>query len=67
MFTILVAKLPEFVYDRKKSFRDWLRKILHNKWRDRQRRLAAEPTLQTAGALVNEASPVETDTFWEIE
>src|ERR1019366_397439 len=67
VFAILVAKLPEFVYDRNKSFRGWLRTILHNKWRDKQRRLAAEPTLQTGSALVNEASPVETESFWEIE
>jgi RNA polymerase sigma-70 factor (ECF subfamily) len=67
VFTILVAKLPNFVYDRDKSFRGWLRTILHNKWRDKQRRLAAEPAIQNGSALLNEASPLETETFWEIE
>jgi RNA polymerase sigma-70 factor (ECF subfamily) len=67
VFAVLVAKLPEFVYDRQKGFRSWLRTILHNKWRDRQRRKAAEPAIEAAGALANQASPAETDTFWEIE
>jgi RNA polymerase sigma-70 factor (ECF subfamily) len=39
----LVEKLPEFEYDRQRCFRGWLRTVLHNKWRDRQRRLAAAP------------------------
>src|SRR5690348_13054594 len=46
VFAILVTKLPQFVYDRNKSFRGWLRTILQNKWRDKQRRLAAEPAIQ---------------------
>jgi RNA polymerase sigma-70 factor (ECF subfamily) len=40
VFTLLVHKLPEFVYDRHKSFRNWLRTILQNKWRDHLRRAA---------------------------
>jgi RNA polymerase sigma-70 factor, ECF subfamily len=65
VFAILVAKLPEFVYDRKKSFRGWLRTILHNKWRDQQRRAA--PPMQPGSKLADQASPEETETFWEIE
>src|SRR5205823_5013820 len=34
VFTVLVRKLPEFRYDRQKSFRGWLRTITLNKWRD---------------------------------
>lgn len=43
VFTLLVEKLPEFVYDRHKSFRGWLKTLLLNKWRDHRRRLAAGP------------------------
>jgi len=67
VFAILVAKLPEFVYDRKKSFRGWLRTILHNKWRDRQRRRAAEPPMQDGSVLADKPDPTETEAFWEAE
>jgi RNA polymerase sigma-70 factor (ECF subfamily) len=38
VFTVLVEKLPDFKYDRQKSFRGWLHTILLNKWRNRLRR-----------------------------
>ena len=38
VFTLLVQKLPEFVYDRQKSFRGWLHKVTLNKWRENLRR-----------------------------
>jgi RNA polymerase sigma-70 factor (ECF subfamily) len=37
VFVVLVKKLPQFAYDREKSFRGWLRTVVHNKWRERQR------------------------------
>jgi RNA polymerase sigma-70 factor (ECF subfamily) len=37
VFTTLVQKMPDFVYDHHKSFRSWLRTITLNKWRDRAR------------------------------
>jgi RNA polymerase sigma-70 factor (ECF subfamily) len=37
IFVVLVQKMPEFTYDRKKSFRAWLHTITLNKWRDRLR------------------------------
>jgi RNA polymerase sigma-70 factor (ECF subfamily) len=43
VFTQLVQKMPEFSYDRQKSFRAWLRTVTLNKWRDRCRRQAARP------------------------
>src|SRR5437764_5198815 len=33
VFTLLVQKLPDFIYNRQKSFRSWLRTVLLNKWR----------------------------------
>jgi RNA polymerase sigma-70 factor (ECF subfamily) len=38
VLVLLVRKLPEFTYDRNKSFRAWLRTITHNCWRTRCRR-----------------------------
>jgi RNA polymerase sigma-70 factor (ECF subfamily) len=38
VFTLLVQKLPEFRYDKDKSFRGWLRLVMLNKWRESQRR-----------------------------
>jgi|SRR5581483_7275048 len=43
VFTTLFQKLPEFAYDRHKSFRNWLRTVTLNHWRDRQRRIATRP------------------------
>lgn len=34
VFTTLFQKLPEFHYDRNKSFRGWLRTVTFNQWRD---------------------------------
>jgi RNA polymerase sigma-70 factor (ECF subfamily) len=43
VFLVLVRRLPEFTYDQHKSFRNWLRTVLHNKWRDRLRHQATRP------------------------
>jgi RNA polymerase sigma-70 factor (ECF subfamily) len=40
---LLVEKLPEFHYDRDRSFRAWLRTVAQNKWREHQRRRPAVP------------------------
>src|SRR6516165_2602837 len=40
VLTLLVQKLPEFSYDRQKSFRGWLRTITLNKWREKKRKPA---------------------------
>jgi RNA polymerase sigma-70 factor (ECF subfamily) len=46
---VLVQKLPEFTYDRSKSFRGWLRTILINKAHNYQRRPPGQP-LKDGGA-----------------
>ena len=38
VFVILLQKLPEFEYDRGKTFRGWLWTLLVNKWREFRRR-----------------------------
>jgi RNA polymerase sigma-70 factor (ECF subfamily) len=43
VLTTLFRKLPEFSYDRHRSFRAWLRTVTLNHWRDRLRRRATQP------------------------
>src|SRR6476646_10163542 len=52
LFAVLVEQLPYFIYDRRKSFRAYLKMILLNRWRDRMRRRAAEKI--DLGAALNE-------------
>ena len=66
VFTVLVQKLPEFTYDHRRSFRNWLRTVLVNKWRDRQRRRGL-PVTAGDEALAEVASPDDPDAFWEGE
>jgi RNA polymerase sigma-70 factor (ECF subfamily) len=43
VFALLLRKLPQFTYDRQKSFRSWLRTVLLNKWREKGRRPSLVP------------------------
>ncbi|MBI1902768.1 MAG: sigma-70 family RNA polymerase sigma factor [Planctomycetia bacterium] len=52
VFLVLLEKLPEFTYDRQKSFRGWLRTVLLNKWRDHLRRRGAAAAGGGAAAIV---------------
>ncbi len=67
VFLVLVRKLPEFLYDRQKSFRAWLRTVLFNKWRDRLRRAAAIPQTHDPAALANASVPDDAQMFGELE
>jgi RNA polymerase sigma-70 factor (ECF subfamily) len=40
VFVVLLRRLPDFHYDRKRSFRSWLRTVTLNKWRELHRRVA---------------------------
>lgn len=42
---VLVNKLPAFNYDGTRSFRNWLRTVLLNRWRDVRRSRSAHPAL----------------------
>jgi RNA polymerase sigma-70 factor, ECF subfamily len=42
IFAILVVKLPDFEYDPQRSFRAWLKTVLLNCWRKRQRKRQPE-------------------------
>jgi RNA polymerase sigma-70 factor (ECF subfamily) len=66
VFVVLVRKLPEFRYDPHKSFRNWLRTITHNKWREHRRRRG--PALAVAaGRLEDLPDQDDTGAFEEAE
>ena len=66
VFLVLSQRLAGFDYDRQKSFRGWLRTILMNKWRDRQRR-AVLPLAGGNISLEQLASPESGDVVSETE
>jgi RNA polymerase sigma-70 factor (ECF subfamily) len=67
VFTCLVQKMPQFVYDRGKSFRAWLRTVTFNRWRDNQKQRGKEPLARNGSSLQGLASPETFDSFWEEE
>jgi RNA polymerase sigma-70 factor (ECF subfamily) len=67
VFALLVQKMPEFTYDRHKSFRSWLRTVTLNKWRDRCRRLAARPNEVTGEPTLDVADSAAEVSFSEAE
>jgi RNA polymerase sigma-70 factor (ECF subfamily) len=67
VFALLVEKMPEFAYDRHRSFRAWLRTVTLNKWRDRGRRLAARPTEVTGRQALEAAEARAESSFGEVE
>ena len=58
LFTVLVEKLPEFQYDATKSFRAWLKTILLNRWRNKQRKRATE-NVRGGGLAMDELADSE--------
>src|SRR5438067_9239364 len=67
VFLVLVQKLPEFTYDRHKSFRGWLRIVMLNKWRDRQRRRTVGAVPQSEALLGDLVGPNDAADFEEAE
>jgi RNA polymerase sigma-70 factor (ECF subfamily) len=67
VFAVLVRKLPEFRYDRQKSFRAWLRTVTLNKWRDRVRRLGRLPVEDAEADPDAQAGPDGLDELSEQE
>ncbi len=66
VFTVLVARLPEFRYDPARSFRAWLKTILLNRGRNLRRRQVTER--RAGGADLNAvAGPEEVPDFEEEE
>src|SRR5205823_311399 len=67
VFTLLVRKLPEFTYDRRKSFRSWLRAVALNKWRELRRRQNGSARQPRDAELANLAVPDSLESFWDAE
>jgi RNA polymerase sigma-70 factor (ECF subfamily) len=67
VFAVLVRKLPEFVYDRRQSFRRWLHTVTRNKWRDACRRRGVLPRESGADGLEEVATPDGADALAEAE
>jgi RNA polymerase sigma-70 factor (ECF subfamily) len=67
VFAHLITRLPAFQYDRTRSFRSWLRTVLVNKWRDRQRRLENALPIAPSAALNALAEPDPIADFDEAE
>lgn len=65
VFILLLRKLPEFRYDRERSFRSWLRTVAVNKWREIQRK--RQPVPMQPDTLSDMIPPQDTDDFWEKE
>ena len=65
VLALLVRKMPAFRYDRRRSFRAWLRTVALNKWRERLRR--GTPAVEGADALAELAAPDEMAAFEETE
>ncbi len=56
VFTALFQKLPEFHYDRQRSFRAWLHAVTLNQWRDNCKRRGRQSLAGNDGALNNLAA-----------
>ena len=63
VFTALVQKLPVFDYDPHKSFRSWLRAVILNLWRDRQRRQSSRPA-ETNQVVLGEVAESDKDSVF---
>src|SRR5205085_887162 len=67
VFLLLLRKLPEFTYDRNRSFQGWLWAVTRNKWREQHRRRAGQPVEAGAGALDEVPGPDTLDELAEAE
>jgi RNA polymerase sigma-70 factor (ECF subfamily) len=67
VLTVLVQKLPEFSYDRSKSFRGWLRTVTLNKLREQMRRRPGSTVNASDSFLDDLARSEGSDTFEEKE
>lgn len=68
VMTLLLRKLPEFHYDKSRSFRSWLKTVTLNKWREMSRKRSLPVSDVTASGLARlpDAGAAK-DEFWENE
>ena len=67
VMALLVRKLPDFQYDKSRSFRGWLKTVTINKWRETCRRRSLPMSDATASGLARLPDPQDDNDFWEQE
>lgn len=67
VFTTLAQKMPGFVYDPKKGFRNWLRAVTQNRWRDNRKMRSKRSLAGETTALDGMPGPDGEALFWETE
>jgi RNA polymerase sigma-70 factor (ECF subfamily) len=67
VFLLLIQKLPEFTYDRDKSFRAWLRTLSLNRWHNYQRRKQLPSSREDQPNLSELVDPHGSEAFWDAE
>lgn len=67
VMAVMVRKLPEFQYDRERSFRGWLRTVTLNKWREKGRRRSLPTVEADESQFANLAAPDPSAEYWETE
>jgi RNA polymerase sigma-70 factor (ECF subfamily) len=65
VFLVLFRTLPDFTYDKHKSFRNWLCTVTLNKWRELGRRRAV-PVVRAGSGLDDVAAP-DCTSVWDEE
>lgn len=67
VFAIVFRKLPDLRYDRKGSFRGWLRTVTMNKFRE-QRRKKTLPIIDATDSLMDQlASIPQAESTWDLD
>jgi RNA polymerase sigma-70 factor (ECF subfamily) len=67
VFATLVEILPSFTYDRHKSFRNWLRSVTLNRWRNTVKQWDRRVLSGRGGDLNHLAGPDELEALWDAE
>ena len=64
---MLVEKLPDFDYDKQRSFRGWLRVVTTNKFLETRRKRLPEAVTPDDVRLAQLIDPTVPDPFWQEE
>jgi RNA polymerase sigma-70 factor (ECF subfamily) len=67
VLTLVFRKLPEFQYDKNRSFRGWLRTLTINKYREARRRKSAGMKLASASMLEELAPVASAESTWDFD
>jgi RNA polymerase sigma-70 factor, ECF subfamily len=67
VFALLLQKLPKLAYDPQGSFRNWLRRVTVNKWRELQRRQRTVNVDANSPVLTELPDRTSPDAFWDDE